>query len=122
TNITSKEESFILNSESDYKSFWASSNDGKKKASNLKEIENFIELYYKCIQNEQSKMLNSLLDRPYNKVKIDRVLDQKEENLLTHATEIKDKTWAFFQSQYKKRNTNLEDLLDKWKEIYKPQE
>ncbi|CAG8750165.1 28451_t:CDS:2, partial [Gigaspora margarita] len=90
------------------------------KASNLKEIENFIELRYKCIQNEQDKMLNSLLDRSYNKVKIDRVLDQKEENLLIHATEVKDKTRAFFQSQYKKRNTSLEDLLDKWKEIYKP--
>ncbi|CAG8731760.1 27924_t:CDS:2, partial [Gigaspora margarita] len=58
-----------------------------KEVTNLKEIENFIELRCKCIQNEQGKMLNSLLDRPYNKVKINRVLDQKEENLLTHFTE-----------------------------------
>ncbi|CAG8675970.1 18058_t:CDS:2 [Gigaspora margarita] len=55
----------------------------EKEATNLKEIENFIELCYKCIQNEQNKMLNSLLDHPYNKVKIDRILDQKEKNLLT---------------------------------------
>ncbi|CAG8747448.1 12868_t:CDS:2, partial [Gigaspora margarita] len=92
------------------------------KATNLKEIENFIKLRCKRIQNKQSKMLNSLLDRPYNKIKIDRVLDQKEENLVTHATKVKNKTQAFFQSQYKKRNTSLEDLPDKWKEIYKPQE
>ncbi|CAG8667544.1 1448_t:CDS:2, partial [Gigaspora margarita] len=46
-------------------------------------------------------------------------LDQKEENLVTHATEVKNKTQTFFQSQYKKRNTRLEDLSDKWKEIYK---
>ncbi|CAG8853636.1 20802_t:CDS:2, partial [Gigaspora margarita] len=59
----------------------------EKEAANLKEIENFIELYYKRIQNEQGKILNSLLDQPYNKIKINRVLDQKEENLVTHATE-----------------------------------
>ncbi|CAG8826328.1 14143_t:CDS:1, partial [Gigaspora margarita] len=59
------------------------------------------------------KMLNSLLDRPYNRIKIDRVLDQKEENLVTHATEVKNKTQAFFQSQYKKRSTSLKDLPDK---------
>ncbi|CAG8799854.1 43687_t:CDS:2 [Gigaspora margarita] len=88
-----------------------STDQNEKEASNLKEIENFIKLCYKRIQNKQGKMLNSLLDRPYNK--IDRVLDQKEKNLLIHATEMKDKTRAFFQSQYKKKNTSLEDLLNK---------
>ncbi|CAG8485137.1 30678_t:CDS:2 [Gigaspora margarita] len=58
----------------------------------MKEIENFIKLYCKHIQNEQDKMLNSLLDHSYNKVKIDRVLDQKEENLLTYSTKVKNKT------------------------------
>ncbi|CAG8855226.1 19258_t:CDS:2, partial [Gigaspora margarita] len=38
----------------------------EKEVASLKEIENFIELHCKCIQNEQ---------------------DQKEENLVTHATE-----------------------------------
>ncbi|CAG8845036.1 17556_t:CDS:2, partial [Gigaspora margarita] len=52
------------------------------------EIENFIKLRYKHIQNEQDKMLNSLLDYSYNKVKIDRVLDQKEKNLLTYSIEL----------------------------------
>ncbi|CAG8736500.1 44698_t:CDS:2 [Gigaspora margarita] len=90
-----------------------STDQNEKEAANLKETENFIELCYKHIQNEQSKILNSLLDQPYNKIKIDRVLDQKEENLVTYATEVKNKTQAFFQSQYKKRNTRLEDLPDK---------
>ncbi|CAG8726112.1 37629_t:CDS:2 [Gigaspora margarita] len=67
----------------------------EKEATNLKEIENFIELCCKYIQNKQSKILNSLLDRPYNKIKIDRVLDQKEENLVTHTTEVKNKTQTF---------------------------
>ncbi|CAG8838091.1 34523_t:CDS:2, partial [Gigaspora margarita] len=88
----------------DLKGWWFILNkrwQNEKEAANLKEIENFIELRCKCIQNEQ---------------------DQKEENLVTHATEVKNKMQAFFQSQYKKRNTRLEDLPDKWKEIYKPQE
>ncbi|CAG8789036.1 43716_t:CDS:2, partial [Gigaspora margarita] len=59
----------------------------KREATNLKKIKNFIELCYKRIQNKQSKILNSLLDQPYNKVKIDKVLDQKEKNLSTHDTE-----------------------------------
>ncbi|CAG8794796.1 627_t:CDS:2 [Gigaspora margarita] len=90
-----------------------STNQNEKKVANLKEIENFIKLHCRHIQNKQGKMLNTLLDQSYNKIKIDRVLDQKEENLVTHTTEVKNKTQTFFQSQYKKRNTRLEDLPDK---------
>ncbi|CAG8741586.1 11757_t:CDS:2 [Gigaspora margarita] len=45
------------------------------------EIENFINLRCKHIQNKQSKMLNSLLDCSYNIVKIDRILDQERYTL-----------------------------------------
>ncbi|CAG8730343.1 2649_t:CDS:2, partial [Gigaspora margarita] len=57
------------------------------------------------VHSEQDKMLNSLLDQPYNKVKIDRVLDQKEKNLLTHAIEVKNKTQEWInECIYKKLN------------------
>ncbi|CAG8845182.1 27027_t:CDS:2, partial [Gigaspora margarita] len=51
------------------------------------------------IQNEQGKMLNSLLDYSYNKVKINRVLDQKEENLLIYSIEMSDKWQEIYKLQ-----------------------
>ncbi|CAG8729816.1 44864_t:CDS:2, partial [Gigaspora margarita] len=86
---------------------WLQDLKEEKEVTNLKEIESLL--------NYDS------FNRPYNKIKIDRVLDQNKENLLTYPIEMKNKTQTFFQFQYKKRNTHLEELSDKWQEIHKLQ-
>ncbi|CAG8787338.1 15976_t:CDS:2, partial [Gigaspora margarita] len=93
----------------------------KMEADKLREIKKFIDLCCQKIQNEQDKMLDSLLDRPISKIQLDHLLDQNKAELVNTPSEVKNSTRDFFKVQYKKKCTDLKNMLIKWKKIYKPQ-
>jgi len=74
------------------------------------------------IKTDQGKMIASLLNRPYKKVTLDRVIEQTEEEtkLVTEAELVKEATVEHYKKQFRKRNTKLEEMSESWKEIYKP--
>ena len=75
------------------------------------------------IQNEQEKMLKSILDKPYSKVKLDRILEKIDNDfqLYMNPKDVLIKTQNFFQDQYNKSSPNTDLLTPKWKKIYEPQ-
>ena len=74
------------------------------------------------IKTDQGKMIASLLNRPYKKVTLDRVIEQTEEEtkLVTEAELVKEATVEHYKKQFRRRNTKLEEMSESWKEIYKP--
>ena len=74
------------------------------------------------IKTDQGRMLASLLNRPYKKIVLDRFIKQVEEKtvLITKPEEIKIRVAEHYKKQFRKRNTELEGMPDKWKEIYRP--
>jgi len=74
------------------------------------------------INNNQGKMLRSLLDKPSNKINLDRLIEEENgrRNLLIEPTEVMFKTKNHFQKQLRMRHFKLELLENKWKEIYRP--
>jgi hypothetical protein len=74
------------------------------------------------LDGKQRKMLASLLDKPYRKVKIDRLIDKQphERLLLTETEEILKRTQTHFQNQFRKRNFDQSRLNSNWEEIYYP--
>ena len=73
------------------------------------------------IKTDQGKMLASLLNKPYKKITLDRLIKQVEEDtiLITKPEEVKTNVAEHYKMQFRKRNTKLETMTEKWKEIYK---
>src|SRR5260364_22466 len=69
-------------------------------------------------------MLNSILERPTRKIKIDRACEESGDDfrLFTNEKEILNKVETHFKEQFKKRNFFVSNLRGVWKEQYKPKE
>ena len=67
-------------------------------------------------------MINSILEKPFKKVAIDRILinEAKGKEFFNDPDEVLGKTAEHFSKQFKKKNFYEEEMSDEWKEIYKP--
>ena len=67
-------------------------------------------------------MLSSLLDRSSNKVRLDRVLVEKEEEivLITKEKEVQQEVKSHFVKQFRKRQIKDSKFTSKWIEAYRP--
>ena len=67
-------------------------------------------------------MINSLLEKPYKKVVIDRLLvDEREvKELFNEPKKVLKRIADYFQKQFKKRSFQQKRFSNSWKEIYKP--
>ena len=76
------------------------------------------------IQNDQGKMLRSLLNKPYRKISIDRIMIQQYSScvLITEPAKLLEKTQEHFQQQFRKRNINMDEFTDEQIKIYRPKE
>jgi hypothetical protein len=87
-----------------------------------KEIKDFTEKRCQMIRNDQGKMINSLLDKPYKKIQIDKIIEEidGQRKLFTEPLAILEKTKDHFQNQLRTRQFNQEMLEKGWKKIYEP--
>jgi exonuclease III len=69
----------------------------------LKEIEQNIERRCQMINGKQGRMLMSLLDKPLNKIRIDRLVELEDLNrkLITNPQKVLEKTKKHFQQQFR---------------------
>ena len=67
-------------------------------------------------------MINNLLEKPFKKVVIDRLLIDKEgdRELYNKPEEVLKRTAEHFKKQFKKRNFQQEGISNEWKEVYQP--
>jgi hypothetical protein len=89
-------------------------------------IEN-VERRYGMIEKIEKQMLNSILERPWKKINIDKVIVEQEgstenNNLLVEATEVKDEVDRHFQQQFKRRKHLFENMSEEWEKEYQPKE
>jgi len=75
------------------------------------------------ILDEQGKMLKSILDKLFSKVRLNRIIEKIDGNyhLYTDPGDVLTKTHSFFHSQYNKSSPNLSLLSPDWQRIYAPQ-
>src|SRR5205085_6712095 len=71
-------------------------------------------------KNKQRRMNNSLLEKPFKKVVIDRLRIDNEEDreLYNEPEEVLTRTAEHFKRQFKKRNYQQEGISNEWKEVY----
>ena len=74
------------------------------------------------IKDNQRRMINSLLERPYKKVVIDRLVVNKnrDKELISDPKEVLESTAKHFRKQFKKRNFRGEEISEEWKKTYEP--
>src|SRR5260364_198341 len=74
------------------------------------------------IISDQRRMLNSILDRYGDKIVIDRLVVDKEEEeiLLNDEVEVKNHVAEHFELQYSSRKIKVKKIDDKLKEQYSP--
>ena len=67
-------------------------------------------------------MINSLLEKLYKKVVIDKLLidERGGKELFNKPEEVLRRTAEYFKKQFKERNFQQEEISNSWKEIYKP--
>jgi len=87
-----------------------------------KEIKKYVQKRCEMIVDEQKKMLRSLLERPFNKVVLDRILikENDEYELISEPNEVLSKTNKHFKEQFRRRNPRLDLLNEEWRSIYQP--
>src|SRR5260364_180842 len=89
-----------------------------------KKIRESIEERCERIVTNQKLMLNSILERPTRKVKIDRACKESGDDfrLFTNEKDVLNKVETHFNEQFRKRNFNVNKLRGVWKEQYKTRE
>src|SRR6185295_7814779 len=87
-----------------------------------KQIEENIDKRCEMIKTDQGKMIASLLNRPYKKITLDRFIKQEEEEtiLVTDPELVKEGIAEHYKKQFRKRNTKLERMSNRWEEVYRP--
>ncbi|CAB4384287.1 unnamed protein product [Rhizophagus irregularis] len=98
-------------------------NDTKYKQFNLKQIETNIEKRMSYISTEESKFLDSVLNRYTSPIIIDRLKVEDDDGfctLLLDPDDIKNQAAASYQHQFRKRTHKLDMMDDFWKRIYSP--
>src|ERR1043165_5850740 len=88
-----------------------------------KQIEENIDKRCEMIKTDQEKMIASLLNKPYKKIVLDRFIKQEEETtcLVLESELVKAGVAEHYSEQFRKRNTKLAEMSERWKEIYRPQ-
>jgi len=101
----------------------------KKKKKELKQdqrrqIEENIDKRCEIIKTDQGKMIASLLNKLYKKITLDRFIEQEEKltNLTVEPELVKIGVAKHYKKQFRMRDTKLEEMSERWKEVYKPQE
>src|SRR5260363_5517 len=76
------------------------------------------------IDGEQGRMLASLLEKPFNHVVVNKLLEnQNNIRVLTCDPEkVKEKTKEFFQNQFRRRCFDSDTLGEEWAQVYAPLE
>ena len=78
------------------------------------------------IHGRQGKMLKSLLEKPFNKIQLDRVIVQENGTwkLLNSPQEVLDKTKEHFQRQFNGTSTPIESsaMWQEWAEYFEPKD
>ncbi|CAG8849551.1 30501_t:CDS:1, partial [Gigaspora margarita] len=84
----------------------------------------YTDLRCKMLQNDHERMLRNLLDKPFRSIKLDRILENVNGQLvlISDPTEVKHKTQQHFQTQYQNRNTTNGKVTENWEQIYTPKE
>ncbi|CAG8825258.1 13381_t:CDS:1, partial [Gigaspora rosea] len=80
------------------------------------EIEDHIERRCAIIENDQKKMLRSLLNKPWKSIKLDHIFEQDgvDRNPITEEEAVLEKTMLHFQQQFRKRRTHLISMSNEW--------
>ena len=105
---------------------WWSITKGKLVAENMNminlEIRESVNQRCEMLKDNQRRMINSILEKPFKKIAIDRILinEAKGKDFFNDPDEVLEKTAEHFSKQFKKRNFQEEVMSDEWKEIYKP--
>src|SRR6266487_4855115 len=86
------------------------------------EIKEYVDRRCEMIKDNQRRMINSLLERPYKKVVIDRLVVNKnrDKELISDPKEVLENTAEHFRKQFKKRNFKGEEISEEWKKTYEP--
>jgi hypothetical protein len=95
----------------------------KDKARKEATIKRRIEERNKMITTDQRKMINSILDKTYSKINLDRIritTDTQEEVLLNSKDEVQTEAINIFSELFRSRNHKFENLPEQWKDIYEP--
>ena len=76
------------------------------------------------MNSEKKKMLISLLNKPYSRIKIDRALRNKtdrhqNEELIVEGEEVKEYVVEHFEKQFRERKYKFENLSKEWEEEYR---
>ncbi|UZO19771.1 uncharacterized protein OCT59_011042 [Rhizophagus irregularis] len=75
------------------------------------------------ITTDQRKMINSILDKTYSRINLNRIhiaTDTQEEILLNSKEEVQAEAINTFSSIFRSKNHKFENLPEQWKDIYKP--
>ncbi|PKY33207.1 hypothetical protein RhiirB3_394622, partial [Rhizophagus irregularis] len=95
----------------------------KDKACKEATIKRRIEERNNMITTDQGKMINSILDKTYSRINLDRIriaTDTQEEILLNSKEEVQAEAINAFSSIFCSRNHKFENLPEQWRDIYEP--
>ncbi|GBC39983.1 RNA-directed DNA polymerase from mobile element jockey-like [Rhizophagus irregularis DAOM 181602=DAOM 197198] len=95
----------------------------KDKACKEATIKRRIEERNNMITTDQRKMINSILDKTYSRINLDRIriaTDTQEEILLNSKEEVQAEAINAFSSIFRSRNHKFENLPEQWRDIYEP--
>ncbi|CAG8771553.1 8999_t:CDS:2, partial [Gigaspora margarita] len=89
------------------------------------EISLKIEQRFNIIKKDKKKMLQSLLNKPYNKITLDRVLLEKKshyqnQELINDEMEVKQQVTSYFQKQFRRRDQKFNEMNQEWQKEYEP--
>ncbi|CAG8799799.1 22636_t:CDS:2, partial [Gigaspora margarita] len=95
-------------------------NSNKIEKEKLKQIEWYIERQYQMIDGEQRRILASLLEKLFNYVVVDKLLENQNNTrvLICNSEKVKEKTKKFFQKQFRKRCFDSDALGEEWVQVY----
>ncbi|CAG8823632.1 16464_t:CDS:1, partial [Gigaspora rosea] len=89
------------------------------------EISFKIEQRFNIMKKDKKRMLQSLLNRPYNKVILNRVLVEENshyqnQELIKDEMEVKQQVISHFQKQFRRRDQKFKEMSQEWQKEYEP--
>jgi hypothetical protein len=92
-----------------------------------KEIIEKVEMRFGMIDKEERRMINSILEKPWKRIVVDKVIiqdpiDKSAKILLTEPNEVKTAADEYYKDQFKARQHSFDTISEKWEQEYKPKE
>ena len=86
-----------------------------------------VEARFGMIDKEERKMINSILEKPWRRILIDKVIVQDTESkdtkiLLTDSDEVKKAADEYYMDQFKTCKHQFDSITEEWKKEYTPKE